>query len=380
MSTARITSAQAPGLVSRPAALQYLLAAGAMGLDTARACQAADLAFDEVLDKSGGMLTGVQLALILQDLLLQSGDPLLGLKSGAFVQPGSYSALGYILMSCQTLGQAVHRISPYEKLVGDMGTTHLLTGMALQPLANRLPASETPLLGVEWRCSYTVPVLRQLMVDNVFASWTQYARWLANAATLMPQAVLLTRPKPDAGECLRYEEVFGKTLRFGAEIDCIVIRTSDLSRPLRQPDEGLLQTLERHAELQLKGLVSKSRGRSAIDSPQADGFVRLVEAAIADALALGSVDQTLIATQLGVTARTLQRRLSAEGARFSHCVERARITEACRLLEENSSESPMSVAEIAARLGYQEPRSLHRAFRRVKGMTPGAWREQNRHC
>tara|TARA_R100000306_G_scaffold62572_1_gene73910 strand:+ start:13796 stop:15058 length:1263 start_codon:yes stop_codon:yes gene_type:complete len=378
MTTATYTSAQAPGLVSRPAALQYLLAAGAMGLDTARACQAAGLSFDEVLDKSGGMLTGVQLAQILQNLLLQSDDPLLGLKSGAFVQPGSYSALGYILMSCKTIGQAVHRIAPYEKLVGDMGTTHLLTGSALPTLSDKRPASDNSLLGVEWRCSFRVPELRRLMVDNVFASWTQYARWLANEDTLMPQAVLLRRPEPEPAERLRYEEVFGRTLYFEAKIDCIVIRTTDLSRTLRQPDEGLLQTLERHAELQLKGLADRSRQYSKPEAVAGEDFVPAVERAIAEALILGSVDQTLIASELGITPRTLQRRLSSAGLRFSHLVERARIAEACRLLEDDTRDPPMAIAEIASRLGYQEPRSLHRAFRRATGTTPGAWREQHR--
>lgn len=378
MNAVSITSAQAPGLVSRPAALQYLLAAADMGLDTARACRAAGLSFEDVLDKSGGMLSGVQLAQILQNLLLQSGDPLLGLKSGAFVQPGSYSALGYILMSCKTIGQAVHRIAPYEKLVGDMGTTHLITGSALSHLADVLPAAESHLLGVEWRCNFSNQELRQLMVDNVFASWTQYARWLANEATLMPQAVLLKRQEPGPAERSRYEEVFGETLRFAASADCIVIRTSDLSRPLRQPDESLLQTLERHAELQLKGLVSRSRKSGAGEKRQPGGFTRLVESAIVDALALGKVDQTMIAAELGFTPRTLQRRLSTEGVRFSHCVERARMAEACRLLKDSSCGTPLTVAEIAARLGYLEPRSLQRAFRRATGMAPGAWRSKKK--
>ena len=279
-------------------------------------------------------------------------------------------------MSCKTIGQAVHRIAPYEKLVGDMGTTHLLTGAALEPLASVLPAAESPLLGVEWRCSFTIPELRQLMVDNVFASWTQYLRWLANESTLMPQAVLLKRPEPGPAERLRYEELFGQTLRFSAATDCIVIRTSDLSRPLRQPDEVLLQTLERHAEIQLKALVSRNKARGLNTSAPPGGFTQLVEKAIAEALALGTVDQTLIATELGVTPRTLQRRLGAEGARFGHCVERARIAEACRLLQD-TDEPALSVADIAARLGYLEPRSLHRAFRRATGMTPGAWRTLN---
>ncbi|MQK16758.1 AraC family transcriptional regulator ligand-binding domain-containing protein, partial [Escherichia coli] len=62
---------------------------------------------------------------LLEHLLRVSGDPLFGLRSARYVQPGSWSVLGYITMNCATLGEAMGRIVPYEKLVGDMGTSSM---------------------------------------------------------------------------------------------------------------------------------------------------------------------------------------------------------------------------------------------------------------
>ena len=58
-------------------------------------------------------------------LISASNDPLFGLHAARFVQPGSWSVLGYITMNCATLGEAMSRVMPFEKLVGDMGVSRI---------------------------------------------------------------------------------------------------------------------------------------------------------------------------------------------------------------------------------------------------------------
>ena len=73
---------------------------------------------------------------------------------------------------------------------------------------------------------------------------------------------------------------------------------------------------------------------------------------------------------LGVSVRTLQRRLHRLGLTYSALVERVRHEEARRLLRADSR----SIAEIAVRLGYSDPSHFSRAFRRWEGICPRSYR------
>lgn len=76
------------------------------------------------------------------------------------------------------------------------------------------------------------------------------------------------------------------------------------------------------------------------------------------------------AEMTGMSARTLQRSLTAEQTSFSAIVERVRFDAACAdLVDEN-----IPLAEIALKLGYSEQSAFSRAFRRWTGTTPGQFR------
>ena len=88
------------------------------------------------------------------------------------------------------------------------------------------------------------------------------------------------------------------------------------------------------------------------------------------ALAHGRADPERLASLIGVSERTLQRRLQDQGRSFSAVVDEFRHGEAVRLLQDKR----LHPVQIAARLGYAEQTSFTRAFRRWTGEAPGAWR------
>lgn len=71
-----------------------------------------------------------------------------------------------------------------------------------------------------------------------------------------------------------------------------------------------------------------------------------------------------IAERFALSERTLHRRLSEEGTRFSALVDKARYRRACQLLADRT----MSVEAIAFTMGFAEPSSFSRAFKRWSGM------------
>jgi AraC-like DNA-binding protein len=76
------------------------------------------------------------------------------------------------------------------------------------------------------------------------------------------------------------------------------------------------------------------------------------------------------AEKVGMSVRTLQGRLAAEGARFSEIVERQRAA----LAKAHLAQRQLSLDEIADRLGYGEQTSFGRAFKRWTGVTPQQFR------
>ena len=77
-----------------------------------------------------------------------------------------------------------------------------------------------------------------------------------------------------------------------------------------------------------------------------------------------------LAKGLGMSGPTLRRRLRGEGQNFGTIKDELRFVIAERLLRENK----LSVAEVAAELGYSEPSAFYRAFHKWMGQSPGRFR------
>jgi AraC-like DNA-binding protein len=103
--------------------------------------------------------------------------------------------------------------------------------------------------------------------------------------------------------------------------------------------------------------------------PRTD-FAARVRSAVSHALVDGIPTLSTIATELGVGARTLQRRLSESGHSFQGIVDGARRELAEQLLRETD----YSLAEIAFLTGFSEQSGFTRAFKRWEGQTPRSYR------
>lgn len=80
------------------------------------------------------------------------------------------------------------------------------------------------------------------------------------------------------------------------------------------------------------------------------------------------IDQ--VAGRLDVSVRTLQRRLAERGLTYRRLVDENRLHMACRLLEDPRAR----VGDVAVALGYADQSNFGRAFMRVAGMSPSAYR------
>lgn len=331
------------GQASPPAIKQYLRFAQSQGLDTAALLQQAGISSAD-LAQENQRIEGEKLQALIANLLVQTDCPVLGLLSGDFVESGSYSVLGLIILSCATLGEAIMRIAPFEKLVGDMGTTTL--------------HNQGDELYLRWRTRYPDPNVRAQMVDNVFASWIAYARWLSDAPDESPVRVELERQAPAAQYLDAYQQRWHCPVRFAMPHNQIVIHKSLLLRPLRQPNTELRHALEAHAKSKLASLAP------------APSFTQQVQQILQHLLHNGSASQTQLAAHLHLSLRTLQRKLTQEKLSYQQILDQERQVLAQHWLKENR----FSIEEIASKLGFAETTSFYRSFKKWTGVTPAQFK------
>jgi transcriptional regulator GlxA family with amidase domain len=98
-----------------------------------------------------------------------------------------------------------------------------------------------------------------------------------------------------------------------------------------------------------------------------------VRAAIAASVRRGGAMLPQTACRLGISARSLQRRLAEMGTSHAELVEEVRLDTACHLL----AESDEHIANIAARLGFAGASSFSRSFVRLMKVQPVVYRRQH---
>ncbi|MDD2876668.1 MAG: AraC family transcriptional regulator [Acidiphilium sp.] len=103
---------------------------------------------------------------------------------------------------------------------------------------------------------------------------------------------------------------------------------------------------------------------------EAPGFTGVVGQMIRLELLSGQTGIDKVATRLGLTRRTMQRRLAANGLTFERLAQTIILSEAKARLRDTDNR----ITDIALELGYSDPAHFTRAYRRWTGCAPHAWR------
>ena len=143
----------------------------------------------------------------------------------------------------------------------------------------------------------------------------------------------------------------------------MVLSAVDAARPLLGADEALAAIVRRRLD---KALHHRDRS-------EAGSFTTRVHRLLVQALGEGPSTADGVAHALGVSRRTLSRRLAEENTSFSSILDTVREDVAKTLLQDRS----LSIGDIAFFLHYSEPAAFHRSFRRWTGQTPHAFRESS---
>jgi AraC-like DNA-binding protein len=195
---------------------------------------------------------------------------------------------------------------------------------------------------------------RDTFYDAALAYGMQIMRRLCGA-NWQPLQVTFSHSAP--ADLAPYHRMFGRRLRFDANISAIEFEVDVLESPVVGADAeryAVLQNALRTRRIEAGGLLSDQ--------------VKLVLGAMILA-------RTATAANVGelfsISDRTLRTRLAKEQATFRGLLRQTRLEMATQLLQSTK----LSVSEIASAVGYADPPSFVRAFRgHFPGVTPGEWR------
>jgi AraC-like DNA-binding protein len=249
-----------------------------------------------------------------------------------------------IFLSSPTFGDALRRMVRYERLgydLADKPTSDLLhEGDRVHLVQHPEQSPIAPPTGAVVQAAAAILMLARRATQREIA----------------PLAAMFRHPRPKNIE--PYRAVFAGPLTFDANEDRVTFAAADLLLPHPEASRTLLTIAERHADDTLAQLPSR------------DDFLTAVRRAIRARLPDGNIGLSDVAEPLGVSARTLQRRLNAEGTSLRRLVDEVRQSLALHHIQNKRT----SLVEIAFLVGFADQSAFTRAFARWTSRSPTEYR------
>lgn len=309
------------------------------GLDPSALREAAGLG-DVDLEDRDARISSEQEEALWAAAMAATGDPALGLLAAERLRDTDYGVLVYLGRHAATVGEALTRVGRWFALVNRGVVLEAVEDHGMVAFRMRVPALPGPL--PRPAAEYTLAATLLRMQD-------------ATGVDFVPVRVDMPFAAPEDHEAAR---VFGCPVRYGQRHPQLVFDSGTWRATVPGVDAALSAILAAHASLLADAV------------PKGDVFVDGVRTRIAEALPDGAPSIDDMGRRLGMSGRTMQRRLKQEGHSFSDLLDEVRL----RLARLHLAEGHVSLAETAFLLGFSEQSAFTRAFRRWTGQTPGAWR------
>jgi len=270
-----------------------------------------------------------------------AGNQDLGLFVGRAAYLNIVHLLLYLSTICSSLRQWLNMMPSVLELHGDLGKAVIVR--------------EGGTLRSEWRPLVPVAVSGRYTVDMVLST----ANSILNSICLQPITIAkaqFTYPEPQDLTVLK--QCFGDNLFFDQSYSALFFEMESLDFKLIQPSSGASDD-------------AANPWQEYMDSVPGDAFLRALRQSIVCELPSGDMTIDAVADDLGVSRRTLQRRLSDRDTNFQQEVQDLRSQMALRFLADRH----MGITSIAFLLGYADSSSFSTAFKTWHGCSPSEYRQ-----
>ena len=247
----------------------------------------------------------------------------------------------FAALCSEDMNAALARFAKYKRISGPMALKVERTGRRTTATLEFLDRALQP-----------PPVLMAFKL--VF--FVQLAR-MATRSPVHPLRVGWPLPPQSPRDVQAYAAYFGVPVERTPR-PVVVFGAQDAQRPFLTANHGMWSFFEPALRQRLADLDRHA------------GSIERVRSALLEALPAGDLSMQAVCHKLGVSTRTLQRRLKEEGSSFQQTLDALRNSLAHHYLQN----SDMSGAEISFLLGFEDPNSFVRAFQGWTGTTPQAVR------
>ncbi|SAL20595.1 AraC family transcriptional regulator [Caballeronia udeis] len=312
----------------------------ALGVDVPRTFRAAGLPVPAANAEPGRLRLTTQKYFALWDAIAQvSGDPAIGLRIGAETLHGQLDAMSLVALHSANFREALEKLARYKRL------------SCPEEVVVTVQRDEA---AVTFRWLLANGFVPDLLADTMFASALAIAR-RGSGVAIKPRRVELTRRAANRAMFARH---YGCEIVFDAPNDVLVFDAASLTLPFVTHNVDLLAAVVPQLDA---GLAALAREQTFADH---------VDAALARSMCGQRPSVEALARELGISTRTLQRKLALDGTSYQQQLDRVRSRIARRLL----GSTDLAAGEIAWFLGFEEVNSFSRAFNQWEGTTPQRWR------
>lgn len=276
-------------------------------------------------------------------------DADIGLHLGEQAHPSSLGLVGFVMLSCETLSEAIEKLIRY---------TNLLTDGVVGKMRQSGRLAEIEIEITRDRQNLLLDDPRQRM-ESSFASVATIARILTGKP-LPIREMQFIHPRP--ANISEHRRIFNAPILFNQPTSKMIFAAEALNYQVLLANRDLLPAFEAQAEQILRELDNQETRSNQ------------VQRQIIKKLSGEVPNISDVARELGLSERSLQRELAAEKTTFRELLDKTRKELAFNHLKNEKT----AVAEIAFLLGFSEPSAFHRSFKRWTGKTPHAFRESRR--
>jgi AraC-like DNA-binding protein len=271
-------------------------------------------------------------------------DDALGLHIAERTPDSSFDLIGHVVSHAPTLREAFALCAQFQQLILDESHSTLSeTGTTATLQYNFVRSSERS---------------DRMMAEFVVAAFLRFVRVFGGASVVTARVASFEHARPLHHR--EYARLFGDAARFGQPATALTFDRALLDRAQLHQNPGLYSMLRTQAERALERVTVALR-----PAEQVERYLRARPPARIP-------DLSTAAKELGLSARSLRRRLAADATSYRSLVRAALEASAGHMLRDPKH----SIQETAHALGFSNVGAFHRAFKRWTGMTPAEYRER----
>jgi AraC-like DNA-binding protein len=274
-----------------------------------------------------------------------TGDPAFGLHWGETLGEGSFAPVSPLIAHAGTLRQALDALMQFHGLLSDQASFQIVEH------DEQVTVRCVPLPGESLR-------LQRFSAEMILVGFRRLLRFFHTHVRFERISFAYAAPAYRS----EYARIFDIEPSFAQPFSGITFR------------RGLMDVPAPHEDLDVHHALSAVAKRRLLRITQRTPYaLRVREALVREALP-HRADMDTVAKSLGLSARSLRRRLADEDKSYAEVANEARAIVAKHLLRDQRK----TIQETAYELGFSDTSTFHRAFKSWTGMTPRAYRESHR--